>query len=316
MLHGRIKSFSLGLAVATAMVASQAQADSLNVMAIGDSLTNGYVNGGTPATTGWIEPLRDGDLNNAVGALNTFSFVGTQGSGDYMHEGHNGFYISQDAQDIKGGTTGNITSSLSVNGGTINPDSPVDVNIVMLLIGTNGSRSGANGEAAVEDLGELIDTLMASYLTSPTDKLLVSTLAPVAFQRKRFDAGLHPTDPENAGIDEFNQNLLDVFTGTSLGAGDGDWDAGYTSGTIAEHQDYSDQVYLLDLNSAFGATPDESLFQSDYLHFSTLGNELVADFYTDRYYELGIQQVPSPTSAATLLVMMGVGLTRRGRRAA
>lgn len=312
-----------------ASAAFSAQAADVDVMTIGDSLTFGFLPGNV-SDGGWRVPLNDGLNSNLLLGGTTYNFIGTKGDGNpntvvneegadsfdgvggntALHEGYGGWVINdsnRSALHIANNPNRHaIGDYLTSNGGAI---APQNADVVMLMIGINdvlglsypGDTPHATVDPMVATLGALISDITA---LAPDATLLVSTLLPV---RDGATINGEATSIVNDRIDSFNDQLLEDFFGnTWLSDSQG-------TDVYAEHDTLSN-VFLLDANSAIDAafaTGDFILGSIDDTHLSASGYGNLADWYEDRF--VGLNIVPSPSSAAVLAVLGGLAMCRRRR---
>ncbi|MBX2852842.1 MAG: SGNH/GDSL hydrolase family protein [Phycisphaeraceae bacterium] len=300
-----IKSFwAVGLlSLFTVVGTANTHAASLDVMTIGDSLT-----AGNPTTGTWIEHLQT-NLNNAPGAVDNFSFVGTQSttfnSVTVQHEGYGGWYI-ETSNNVNAGTNNRegIRDNLTSNGGVI---APQNADIAMLALGindviglTDGGTSHNDVSDLIIDLGELIDEIVA---LAPNTTLFVSTLLPVS-ENGLFGVIDGTYDGVNDDVDEFNSQLVNAFFDNTWFDDGSELDA-YASHTLHEN------VILLNANNAIDNGLGAGDIVSDGVHLTVQGNEALGDWYADRFATL----VPEPASAAVLAVLGCLAMCRRRRSA-
>ena len=310
-----------------------AQAANVDVMTIGDSLTYGFLPGGG-SDGGWRVPLNDGLNSNLLLGGTTYNFIGTKGDGNpntvfneegvdsfdgvggntALHEGYGGWVINdsnRSAQHIIDHPTRHaIGDYLTTNGGAI---APQNADVVMLMVGINdvlgltyGGTPHATVDPMVATLGALINDITA---LAPDATLLVSTLLPV---RDGATINGEATATVNARIDSFNEQLLEDFFADTW------FSDSQSSGAdvYAKHSSHSN-VFLLDANSAIDAafaTGDFVSGSNDDVHLSASGYGNLADWYEDRF--VGLNIVPTPSSAVVLAVMGGLAMCRRRRAAA
>ena len=151
--------------------------DPYKILPVGDSITYGFVNtefANLPQNnnTGGYRNFLDQFLI-ADGLGEAVDFVGSQKTGDFEdneHEGYGGKTINFISNNIKG---------------WLNAQQP---NMVLLMIGTNDTKSNTNPDKADERLSALIDKITNH---SPTTHVLVASIAPI-------DETLRPTQSENA----------------------------------------------------------------------------------------------------------------------
>jgi lysophospholipase L1-like esterase len=149
------------------------RSDSMRIMPLGDSITDGYnIPGGYRV-----------DLEDELRASGIrFDFVGSQHNGprslaDHDHEGHNGWRIGQLQSYVDAWLT------------TYQPD------VVLLLIGTNDILQHYRLATAPDRLVTLVDLIRT---VRPTTKIFLSTLPPIA----------NPAD--NSRITTYNADVIDV----------------------------------------------------------------------------------------------------------
>ncbi|MEM6457944.1 MAG: SGNH/GDSL hydrolase family protein [Planctomycetota bacterium] len=243
----------------------------LNVIAIGDSLTEG-----TSGDT-WVVSLKN-KINNDPQTSFAFRFVGTQksrkGGVTVRHEGYGGWYIETSNFSGTSGRSG-IRDNLTSRGGVI---APQNADIVILLIGINDVLGLSDGGSTVADTGEIVNdlgTLIDEIVDlAPEATVFVSTLLPLS------DGGLFGlTDgtygDANQHVDAVNgQLLLDFFGGRWLGD-DTENDA-YALHHVHEN------VFLLNTHLAIDGGPSSKDISPDGVHLTEQGNRNLGNWYADR----------------------------------
>ncbi|MEM6392446.1 MAG: SGNH/GDSL hydrolase family protein [Planctomycetota bacterium] len=345
----RLATAALLAASATALphTAPTADAETIDIMAIGDSITWGFQreNGTVITAGGWRVPLA-GNLASDGRFVSDFGYIGVKGDSnlstvpeetgringppsgddsgdglgnntDFLHEGYSGWAIDEtpfNPGELSDGRQG-VFENLASQGGAIDPS---NADVVMIALGANdvlrervdaGVRSDNTPYvSAAERLNNLIEQIK---LDSPNATILVSNVLPVVQDRDPFNSGIDPTDSYNTLADSMNDELLDDFFG---GAFDAD--------SLAAHS-VLDDVFLLDTNSLFlpdRTDPDGYIttVSNDFLHPTGDGYLALANIYTEAFADLGIGTTAIPEPATALLLLSGTGLIvgRRRRRAA
>ena len=146
-----------------------AEAEPISIMPLGDSLTAGYTVAGGYRTRLYTD-LQNGEYAfTFVGSATDYPSSVLTAAGQTHHEGHPGHTITQIANNLDGNdrSTGN-------NGGSwFHRPAPPD--IVLLLIGGNDIRQGANASTTAQRLDKLIGQIVAD---SPQSLLFVSNTIP------------------------------------------------------------------------------------------------------------------------------------------
>jgi len=132
----------------------------LRVVGIGDSITAGFQ---SSDSQGYFTAL---DENLAVFVAgcprNTYSFIGSQVSGAFHHEGYSGFTVSQIRTAVEG--SGTLAQR---------------PNLILLMAGTNDLNQGRDPQATVQTLSGFIDYLFGQC---PDATILVQHIPPIGYQ--------------------------------------------------------------------------------------------------------------------------------------
>ncbi len=334
-------------AVLAATLAPTADAGTLRVMTIGDSITWGFSYEGPDGVLGtaddqigsnggWRSPLSD--MLNSDPHLNTvYEFVGTKGDNNpntvfnevgrtsqfdgydgpgnttALHEGYSGWVIDRTPHAPASLTDGRdgILENLVSHGGSIDPGS---ADVVMISIGINDILRGtlntptATGADAVDRLANLIAEVQS---VAGDALIMVSNLLPVEQFKNPFSKTANPTDSWNQLIAEFNDALLARYFG-------GSWlDDAYGTQAYATSTMF-DNVMLLNVASVFNpADPNNYLYNhnNDFLHPTANGYNAMAEFYHGRFIAHSAH-APAPTAVAGVLLLAGLLVKRRRSLAA
>ena len=252
-----------------AISCASGQTPAAKIMPLGDSITRGsndinYPNGDIPG--GYRK-----NLGNLLTTANlTYDFVGNRNDNaaagmDPDHNGNNGFRTDQIITDLPG--------MLAVQ-----PDT------VLLHAGTNDILQSVPVATAVANLGNLLDTLIAS---GPRRRIYVATIIPITQAWNGHSAA------------ELNGNVVTYNT--------------QVRNLVQQHADLGHHVTLVDMNASLVYTdpdPAKNFFQpGDGLHPGQAGYNRMADVWFNSITATGsllddpVSGVPSrPTSLAASVV--------------
>ncbi len=150
-----------------AVAAATASAEPLKIMPLGDSITNGYPDGGGYRTKLWQRFGSSADNVDFLGSQQN----GPAALGDKNHEGHNAYTIAY-VPGAPGSIDQNIAAWLNAS---VNPD------IILLMIGTNDIDRNYQVATAPDRLSQLIGKICD---LKPDATLIVASIAPFANSTK------------------------------------------------------------------------------------------------------------------------------------
>lgn len=213
-----------------------AVAQTLRVMPLGDSVTDGFALPGgyraplyTKLQQAGIDTLFVGDhQNNPTASLTA--------AGQQRHSGHSGWVVDGTISPTRNGLAENIATWLAPS------RTPIDPDIVLLMIGTNDVIDNLQLAQAPDRIGDLITRIVSpDDGLAPDAHLILGSLIP-----NRQSGKQAPTDALNAAL----------------------------PGLVAEHQQLGESVSFVDVAS-YVTTAD----MSDLYHPNATGAAKIADAF-------------------------------------
>ncbi len=267
----RVRSFSPRVVLAAGLIATPGFALALDIMPLGDSITQGYTSPGESIACGYRTPLVEGFGNcsvSLVGSLSTpyqNSNGGSCVSSNVNHEGHAGYSTSNFTD-----TSQAFTNGLSRNRYWLNLNTP---DVVLLHIGTNDMGNGTGsfgvgqydtatntGTLTIGRISQMIDEV---YLENSNAKVFVADLIP--YYRAPAEV--------NTRIGQLRSQIVTMVADR---AGDGD------------------VIQLVNVSSGF----QTSMMQVDGIHPNASGETHIAKGFLSSLHQNGIctptLQITSP----------------------
>ncbi len=278
-------------------------ADTITIMPLGDSITDGYIPDPGSYRTQLYTDLTGAGVNvNFVGSQTdnpsttlTNAAISTGNPTLVEHEGHSGYRVDQIASNLDGvDSSGSAISSNGgywLAGGNGTGRAPAEPNIITLLIGTNditqgyqlpGSYTTLNGGTATSPV-EALETRLAALVAQivadrPNAELFVASLPAI---NDNYNPG-NPTS-FNPLVQDYNSLIQNVLVPRAAALGE--------------------KVYFVNQYANFvnsNGSVNTSLY-GDYEHPNTAGGVLMGNSWFQ-----AIEAVPEPSSV--VLAMLGAAM--------
>lgn len=272
-------------------------ADSVKILAIGDSITHGYINGDNGYRKYFQYYLQQNGITNIdmVGPNNswsndsTYNWNGTSIKYDPQHAGYSGYAIQ--ATGGRSGIQETIFNNTYYNGNESgNMIEAYDPDIIMLQIGTNDLLD-CQLDGIEERLEELVDKILP-YVSDEGEMLYLASIPDIdteirydwlgAYEWKKGVS--HGSDPEKFA--DVVQESVDYYND-------------YVKALVAEKQAEGANICFSDINSVVdmktglddGCHPNEDGYACMGEHWANL--------LTETYFNGTVQKVEKPVPAVT-----------------